>query len=56
MTLPNAAEDASAPLAAPVRIGHVHLKVASLERALGFYHGILGFAVMQRIGDSAAFL
>ena len=39
-----------------VRIGHVHLKVADLERALGFYCGVLGFEVMQRLGDSAAFL
>ena len=38
------------------RIGHVHLKVANLERALGFYCDVLGFAVMQRMGDSAAFL
>lgn len=39
-----------------VRIGHVHLRVSNLERAIGFYHGVLGFAVMQRFGDSAAFL
>ena len=39
-----------------VRLGHVHLKVADLERALRFYHGILGFEVTQRMGDSAAFL
>ena len=39
-----------------VRIGHVHLKVAHLERALEFYGGILGFEIRQRIGDSAAFL
>jgi catechol 2,3-dioxygenase len=39
-----------------VRIGHVHLKVADLERAIGFYHGVLGFQVMQRWGSSAAFL
>jgi catechol 2,3-dioxygenase len=39
-----------------VRIGHVHLKVADLERALAFYQGILGFEIMQRIGDSAVFL
>ena len=38
------------------RIGHVHLKVADLDRALGFYHGVLGFEVMQRFGNSAAFL
>ena len=39
-----------------VRIGHVHLKVADLDRALGFYQGVLGLEVTQRIGDSAAFL
>ena len=43
---------------APVetRIGHVHLKVANLERALAFYHTLLGFSITQRLGDSAAFL
>ena len=39
-----------------VRIGHVHLKVADLERALGFYRDVLGFEVMQRMGTQAAFL
>ena len=39
-----------------VDIGHVHLKVADLERALGFYRDVLGFEVTQRVGDSAAFL
>jgi len=38
------------------RIGHVHLKVANLDRALAFYHGVLGFEVTTRFGDSAAFL
>ena len=38
------------------RIGHVHLKVADLDRAIGFYSGVLGFEVMQRLGDKAAFL
>ena len=38
------------------RIGHVHLKVANIERALGFYRDTLGFEVMQRYGDEAAFL
>lgn len=37
-------------------IGHVHLKVADLERSLGFYCGVLGFALMQRFGDQAAFV
>src|ERR1044071_7317868 len=39
-----------------VRIGHVHLKVADLERALGFYRDVLGFAVTQRYGSGAVFL
>jgi catechol 2,3-dioxygenase len=38
------------------RIGHVHLKVADLDRALAFYHGVLGFEVTQRAGNSVAFL
>jgi catechol 2,3-dioxygenase len=37
-------------------IGHVHLKVADLDRSLRFYRNVLGFDVMQQIGDSAAFL
>jgi catechol 2,3-dioxygenase len=39
-----------------LRIGHVHLKVADLDRALGFYSGVLGLQIMQRFGDGAAFL
>ncbi len=39
-----------------VDIGHVHLKVADLERALGFWHGVLGFDIQQRFGLTAAFL
>jgi catechol 2,3-dioxygenase len=39
-----------------VRIGHVHLKVADLDRALRFYRDILGFTVTQRFGPQAAFL
>lgn len=38
------------------RIGHVHLKVADLERAIGFYRDVLGFKLTQRYGTSAAFL
>ena len=38
------------------RIGHVHLKVSDLERALGFYRDVLGFELTQRFGSSAAFL
>ena len=44
------------PIDPRVNIGHVHLKVADLDRALAFYEGILGFDVTQRMGDSAAFL
>ena len=39
-----------------VDIGHVHLKVADLDRAIGFYRDVLGFDLMQRMGDQAAFL
>jgi catechol 2,3-dioxygenase len=39
-----------------VDIGHVHLKVADLERAIGFYRDVLGFELMQRMSDQAAFL
>src|SRR6188508_1891197 len=39
-----------------VRIGHVHLKVADLERSLGFYCGVLGFELTQRFGEQAAFV
>ena len=38
------------------RIGHVHLKVANIERALGFYRDILGFEVTQWYGEDAVFL
>jgi catechol 2,3-dioxygenase len=52
------AEDSilTAPLDASVRIGHVHLKVADLDRALAFYCGVLGFQLMQRMGQQAAFI
>jgi len=39
-----------------VVIGHVHLKVADLERSLAFYRDVLGFRVTQRMGSQAAFL
>lgn len=39
-----------------VRIGHVHLKVADVERALEFYCGVLGFTLTQRYGPQAAFV
>ena len=41
---------------AATRIGHIHLKVADLERSLDFYCGLLGFDLMQRMGDQAAFI
>ena len=44
------------PVDMQTRSGHVHLKVADLERAIGFYHGVLGFEVTQRIRREAAFL
>jgi catechol 2,3-dioxygenase len=39
-----------------VRIGHVHLKVANLERSIAFYRDVLGFELTQRYGNEAAFL
>lgn len=39
-----------------VDIGHVHLKVADIERSLAFYTGVLGFELQQRLGDEAAFI
>jgi catechol 2,3-dioxygenase len=39
-----------------VDIGHVHLKVADIERSLAFYAGVLGFELQQRLGDEAAFI
>src|SRR5205814_8435337 len=47
---------ATKSIAAQTRIGHVHLKVADIERALGFYCGILGFELIQRYGGEAAFI
>lgn len=46
----------NSPIDPRVGIGHVHLKVADLERALAFYRDVLGFQLTQRYGDSAAFL
>ncbi len=46
----------AAPIDGGAMIGHVHLKVADLERALGFYCGVLGFQLMQRHGNQAAFV
>jgi catechol 2,3-dioxygenase len=44
------------PIDPAVRVGHVHLKVSDLGRALAFYCGVLGFQLMQRFGDQAAFV
>jgi len=46
----------SEPIDPGVRIGHVHLKVSDLNRALEFYCGVLGFELMQRHGDEVAFV
>lgn len=44
------------PIPPGTDIGHVHLKVADLDRALGFYVGVLGFELTQRYGSQAAFV
>jgi catechol 2,3-dioxygenase len=44
------------PIDSRADIGHVHLKVSDLERALRFYRDVLGFEVMQQMGDQAAFI
>ena len=49
-------QPAPSSVAAGVRIGHVHLKVADLDRALAFYVGVLGFDIIQRYGAQAAFI
>jgi catechol 2,3-dioxygenase len=48
--------DQELPIDSQARIGHVHLKVADLERALGFYRDVLGFELTQRFGSQAAFI
>ncbi len=55
MTMETASESTH-KISPEARIGHVHLKVADLERAIGFYQNVLGFDVTQRYGKSAAFL
>jgi catechol 2,3-dioxygenase len=47
-------DTALAPIDPGVRIGHVHLKVANIERSLAFYCGVLGFALTQKIGPPSA--
>src|SRR6478609_10582419 len=44
------------PIDPGTRIGHVHLRIADLERSLGFYCGVLGFGLTQRYGSQAAFV
>lgn len=44
------------PIDPGVTIGHVHLKVSNLDRALEFYCGVLGFELIQRMGEDAAFV
>jgi catechol 2,3-dioxygenase len=60
MVKPISHEVTGTPVARPidpgVRIGHVHLKVADLERSLAFYCGVLGFELIQRYGTQAAFV
>src|SRR5215204_1030943 len=57
---PTEARIADTQLGAPIdpgtKIGHVHLKVADIERSLAFYCGVLGFDLMQRYGAQAAFI
>jgi catechol 2,3-dioxygenase len=48
--------DHGRPIDPGVDIGHVHLKVADIDRALDFYCGALGFELQQRLGDEAAFV
>jgi catechol 2,3-dioxygenase len=56
--LDEALEEGAVPTAAPpaTRVGHVHVQVAQLDAAEAFYHGALGFDVMQHMGRSAAFV
>jgi catechol 2,3-dioxygenase len=56
MSDPRDSGEGTRPVDPAVRVGHVHLKVADLDRALAFYNGVLGLDIMQRMGNSAAFL
>jgi catechol 2,3-dioxygenase len=60
MSITSEEKAAASPVGKPIdprtTIGHVHLKVADLERAIGFYCGILGFEVKARYGTEAAFI
>ena len=53
---PQSSAPAPEPIDPGVDIGHVHLKVADLDRALAFYCGVLGFKLTQRYGRQAAFV
>ena len=56
-SIPAASQDTKSYQApAQTRIGHVHLQVTDLDKALAFYVGILGFTLMQRLGNQAAFI
>jgi catechol 2,3-dioxygenase len=50
------ATETTKPIDTGARIGHVHLKVADIDRALGFYRDVLGFQLKQRFGAQAAFI
>ncbi len=56
MTTSDNPETSNKPIGPGVRIGHVHLKVADLDRALRFYCDVLGFELMVRMSDEAAFI
>jgi len=55
-TINSSADQECVPIDPGVTIGHVHLKVSDLARALEFYCGVLGFELTQRLGDEAAFV
>lgn len=56
ITLESAPRTTAYTMPTGARIGHVHLKVAELERSLGFWRDLIGLEVQQRIGDQAVFL
>lgn len=56
LTAPRTKASQLRPIAAGVSVGHIHLKVADLERAIAFYRDVLGFEVTDRLGRYAAFL
>jgi catechol 2,3-dioxygenase len=56
LTDSGSSDDSGYTVPAGVDIGHTHLKVADLERALAFYHDVLGFDITQRYGTQAAFV